>query len=194
MASLSDGASPVARSGCATASRVVAQQAWERLHHGAWRDVSVIWRELYAAAVLAQCCSDEALSSAAACLPLLDRALMMGGPASRAATADLAHRVEQRDGDVAAPQPALLLRTSPSDEELGGLHGAGCSIQRVAAPSLAEFQRRYMNTKYMPVALGAARALTEAPCSPARQSSSLGACSTGRRCPTLAASGETQRI
>eukprot|EP00117_Sycon_ciliatum_P015165 scpid59953/ scgid15126/ Lysine-specific demethylase 8; JmjC domain-containing protein 5; Jumonji domain-containing protein 5 len=116
---------------------------WEKLNSGYWRDVSVLWRQLYTYSSISMALSLAAEGLLKESLKTCDVGLLMGAPVPgnhlHRLAAILTNRL--RETSVSDSLPNDKLPCGP-DFQCGGL-----PIERVQCPSLLMFEEKYMRQK-----------------------------------------------
>ena len=71
------------RARCAHLADICREAAWEKLHTGNWKDVSLVWRDAYGLSVVLYTLACLPAEQSADHLPALDLAVIMGSPRFR---------------------------------------------------------------------------------------------------------------
>ena len=154
-------------------SEEVIEYAWDHLHHGPWRDVPAVWREVYAIGGVLRAEVEFRNCDSAAAIQTLDMVLMMAGP--RILNINVTELVDTIQAQIARTQPPTAPK-SPAREasaapmlkkmktthlavevnETAGLMKieSKTAVQRVREPSLQEFQQ-YMGGRQPVIVEGA---------------------------------------
>lgn len=150
--------------------------AWEKIHSGHWKDVPLVWRQLYAL-----CCLEQGAHTLKAtadprrlkvALRDLDLALMMGAPDYTAQINDLIGQYERVLGagppasvSSSTAAPATDSAVTPPDMMIEaterGAPALSHPLPRVFRPDLMSFASQYME-KQQPVVLTVRRSLCHA--------------------------------
>ena len=142
----------------------VRQRCWLELHHGVYRHVAVVWRDVYLATSLllaarAACAAPPAAAALQSALKAIDAALLFGAMLGRSIAEDVYEEIQQllRDGDAPAgesakrhkacagdssvPPPPDVFGVRLTEEQLPALTRP---MPRLPPPSLLQFRDRYL--------------------------------------------------
>eukprot|EP01116_Phalansterium_solitarium_P025471 TRINITY_DN9767_c0_g1_i1.p1 TRINITY_DN9767_c0_g1~~TRINITY_DN9767_c0_g1_i1.p1 ORF type:complete len:436 (+),score=80.29 TRINITY_DN9767_c0_g1_i1:913-2220(+) len=154
----------------AAASEELVEYAWERLHHGYWKDVPMVWREVFSFGALLKALTEACRRDYGAAMKTLDLALLMGSPkpewqeraqafiaalsaavsadskASLLASAAFANESDESEGPATIGPPEQLEdEPGPKRPKLAADdEPLGVAVPRVSAPSMEQFYRAYM--------------------------------------------------